>query len=240
MKRIAKTKILPAGLACLLLSMTAAAGINENIHIDDGARSGGETSVNGSITVGDDASVSGGLRTVNGSIRAGSRATLANAQTVNGKIVLADNVVADSLETVNGSIEIGEAAVVDDDVVAVNGSIRLGQNARVGGNVSNVNGSIELRGGEVGGDLETTSGDVELSDGAVVLGDLVVEKPANEGWFDGMRRDPRVVIGPGCRVDGTLRLEREVRLFISDSAIVGGVEGVMSMDDARRFSGNRP
>jgi hypothetical protein len=41
-------------------------------------------------------------------------------------------------------------------------------------------------------------------------------------------------------VDGVLRLEREVKLYLSESATVGGVEGVMSMADAVRFSGNRP
>jgi hypothetical protein len=42
------------------------------------------------------------------------------------------------------------------------------------------------------------------------------------------------------RVEGALVLEREVELFISDSAEVGSVEGVMSIDDAVRFSGDRP
>jgi hypothetical protein len=35
-------------------------------------------------------------------------------------------------------------------------------------------------------------------------------------------------------------LEREVKLYISDSAEVGGVEGKMSMSDAVRFSGDHP
>jgi len=71
-------------------------------------------------------------------------------------------------------------------------------------------------------------------------GDIIVEKPG--GWSFGFRksRDPRVVIGPNSRVFGTIRLEREVKLYISDTAEVGGVEGVMSMSDAIRFSGVRP
>ena len=85
--------------------------------------------------------------------------------------------------------------------------------------------------------MTTTNGDVELADGAVVMGDLVVEKPG--GW-NNSNNTPRIVIGPGSRVEGVIRLEREVRLYISDSAEVGGVEGEMSMDDAVRFSGKRP
>jgi hypothetical protein len=41
-------------------------------------------------------------------------------------------------------------------------------------------------------------------------------------------------------VQGEIRLEREVELFISDSAEVGGVSGKLGMDDAVRFSGSRP
>ena len=39
---------------------------------------------------------------------------------------------------------------------------------------------------------------------------------------------------------GVIKLEREVELFISETASVGGVKGVMSMDDAVRFSGDKP
>ena len=41
-------------------------------------------------------------------------------------------------------------------------------------------------------------------------------------------------------MEGVIKLEREVKLYISENAEVGGVEGVMSMDDAVRFSGKRP
>jgi len=51
---------------------------------------------------------------------------------------------------------------------------------------------------------------------------------------------PEIVIGPGSVVKGKIILEREVKLYISESAEVGGVEGTMSMDDAVRFSGEHP
>ena len=51
---------------------------------------------------------------------------------------------------------------------------------------------------------------------------------------------PTVTIGPGCRVDGKIIAEREVKLYISETAEVGGVEGELSMSDAVRFSGKRP
>jgi hypothetical protein len=69
------------------------------------------------------------------------------------------------------------------------------------------------------------------------MGDLVVEKPRGSS---NNSRMPRVVIGPGSRVEGVIRLEREVKLYISESAEVGGVEGEMTLDDAVRFSGKQP
>ncbi len=103
-----------------------------------------------------------------------------------------------------------------------------------------MNGDITLEGSEVGGDLSTVNGDVELSGGAVLRGDLVVEKPSMWSWGRKSSRVPQIIIGPGSRVDGVIRLEREAKLYLSESAEVGGVEGVMSMDDAVRFSGDRP
>ena len=75
--------------------------------------------------------------------------------------------------------------------------------------------------------------------GGGIEGDLIVEKPGGWGW-NKESNIPRVVIGPGSRVEGTIRLEREVKLYISESAEVGGVEGEMTMDDAVRFRGKRP
>mgnify|MGYP007059379405 CR=1 FL=1 len=48
------------------------------------------------------------------------------------------------------------------------------------------------------------------------------------------------MIGEGVRVLGEIRLEREVELYVSDTATVAGVSGKMSLDDAIRFSGPRP
>ena len=93
---------------------------------------------------------------------------------------------------------------------------------------------------EVGGDVQTVSGSVHLSDAARVKGDIVVEKP-NSWWGSNKERKmPEIVIGPGSVVEGTIVLEREVKLYISETAEVGGVEGAMTMDDAVRFSGDRP
>ena len=179
------------------------------------------------------------ISTVNGSIRIGDGATIRDAETVNGGLRVDDNVKSEDLSTVNGTIRVAEDVTVDGEVSTVNGKIEIGGGSKVANDLGNVNGSIELEGSMVGGNVSTVSGDIELSDGAVISGDLIVEKPGGWGWN---KEDdiPRVVIGPGSRVEGTIRLERKVKLYISESAEVGGVEGEMSMADAVRFKGKRP
>ena len=214
-----------------------AASINKSIKIDAGEESGGASSVNGSISVGDDAVVTGGLQTVNGSISVDSGARIKNAKTVNGRLRMAAGVTAGHLATVNGSVTVGEGASIKGGISAVNGGITVEEDAAVTGGLENVTGRIELTGTTIGGDVKTVTGDVNVEN-TVLQGDLVIEKPSF--WGKSKRRKPRVVIGPGSRVEGTIVVEHEVELYISESAEVGHVEGVMSMDDAQRFSGKRP
>ena len=229
------------GLLLMLLAVPAlGATVNKSIKIEANSEAGGATSVNGSISVGERAVVTGGVKTVNGTIRVDTGASIEAASTVNGSVRLAAGVQSDSLNTVNGSIKVGENSAVDGAIQAVNGRITVDSGSTVANDVSNVNGQIELVGTQVGGDLETVNGDINLEEGSVVKGDLVVEKNTGWGWGKSRSRKPRIIIGPGSSVEGKIILKREVELFISDTAEVGGVEGEMSMDDAVRFSGDRP
>ena len=213
------------------------ADVNKSRNVEAGAQSDGESTVNGSIDVGDGATVTGSLETVNGKIRVGDNSTIGDANTVNGSISVGDGVKCGALSTVNGSIQVGDQATAG-EISTVNGRIELQDGSSAGGDVSTVNGGLGFHGSHVGGDVTTVNGNVELSDSAVIAGDLIVKKP--HSWFGNDSHPPEIVIGPGSRVEGTLRLERKVKLYISESAEVGGVEGVMSMDDAVRFSGKRP
>ncbi len=229
------------GLLAMLLAVPAfGASINKSIKIGAGEEADGATSVNGSISVGADAVVTGNLKTVNGTIRVDDGAQIGKASTVNGGLRISENVRAENLSTVNGSVKVGEGVVVDGDVSAVNGRITLERGVTVSEGVGNVNGQMEFSGATVGGDVETVNGDIELADQSVVRGDIIVEKPSGWSWGKEKRRKPRIIIGPGSRVEGEIHVEREVELYISDSADVGGVSGEMTMDDAERFSGERP
>jgi hypothetical protein len=236
-KYVSKTAF-TIGLLVLLMAVPAfGASINKSIDIAADEESGGATSVNGSISVGKNAVVTGGLRTVNGSIRVEDGAEIENAKTVNGRLRMGDGVHADNLSTVNGSVTIGEMAAISGDVSAVNGSITVEPEAVVNGELSNVNGRILLTGAEIGGDVTTVTGDVRI-DQSVLKSDLVIEEPSS--WNKASNRKPRIVVGPGSRVEGAIVVEYEVELFISEDAEVTEVRGVMTLDDAQRFSGDVP
>lgn len=241
MSKVVIKSAFTVGLLIMLMAVPVfGASVNKSIKIGAGEESDGANTVNGSITVGEGAVVTGALRTVNGKIRVGDDAKIEDAYTVNGSLRLADSVTAANLETVNGAIVLGKNTRVGGEVEAVNGRISLDRGSRIEKNVSNINGDIELAGGEIGGDLSTVSGDIYLSDGAVVMGDVIVEKSSMWRFGNSSSNTSKIVIGPGTKVRGTIRLERKVKLYISTSAEVGGVEGEMSMDDAICFEGEQP
>lgn len=228
-----------AGVLTLIVAFPAYGSMNKSVKIADGGTSTGASTVNGSVTVGDNATVTGELSTVNGSIRIGEGSSVEEANTVNGGLRVSSNAKTEDLETVNGAIKIADQVEVTGEVSAVNGSISMKKGSSVSKSLTNVNGDINLTGSTVADNVETVNGDVSVLDGAVVKGDIRIEKP--HGWnSSGNSKDPTITIGPGSRVEGVIYVERKVKLYISDTAEVGGVEGVMSMDDAIRFSGNRP
>ena len=241
MARIMTKTVFTVGLLVMLMAVPAfGMSMNKSVKIAAGSESDGASSVNGSISIGENAVVSGDVSTVNGTIRVGSGASIREASTVNGAVRISDNVKSEGLDTVNGSVTVGESVTVDGAIEAVNGSISIATGSTVASDISNVNGQIEISGAQVGGNVSTVSGDIYVVDGSVVKGGLLVEKPGGWNWSSKMKGQPMVVIGPGSSVVGIIDLEHEVKLFISTTAEVGGVTGVMSMDDAVRFSGENP
>ncbi|MGI9202411.1 MAG: hypothetical protein ACR2Q3_00285 [Woeseiaceae bacterium] len=226
-------------IALVCVSPAFALNVNKSVKLADGAQSDGASTVNGSITIGKDATITGAVETVNGTIRIDEGTRLEDAETVNGSIRIASGVTAEDITSVNGAIRLDENVTVDGEVSVVNGKITLDKGTSVADDVSNVNGEISVVGAEIGGDLATVNGNVTLTDNSTLRGNLIVEEP--KGWSWGKkRRKPVIIIGPNSTIAGDIRLEREVELFISESAEVGGVKGELSMDDAVRFSGARP
>lgn len=198
------------------------------------AGTSGANSVNGSIRV-PAGTHSGGVGTVNGSIHIDDNATVASAGTVNGSVALGAHAAAESVATVNGSITLDEGARVAHDVTTVNGSMTMKSGADVGGPLSNVNGRIALHAAHVAGGLRTVDGDIDVGDGSHVEGGILVRKGGGS-WFNFSTRKPRIVIGPGAVVQGDLRFERAVDLYVSDSATTGPITGATAI----HFTGASP
>jgi len=190
--------------------------------------------VNGSIHVAA-GKPSSAVATVNGSISVDEGAAITTAETVNGAVLLGAHATAASLQTVNGSITLNPDAQVAGSAEAVNGTMRLLDGAQVTGRLSNVNGDIELRAAHVAGGIRTVSGNISVSGNSRVEGGILVEKPSG-GLFHFGNGVPRIVIGPGAVVQGELRFEREVKLYVSDHATVGPVSGATAIS----FSGDQP
>jgi DUF4097 and DUF4098 domain-containing protein YvlB len=178
------------------------------------------------------------LSTVNGSIRIEDNAVVAGAETVNGAISIGAHATAGSAHTVNGSITLGEAASVQHTISAVNGTLTLNAGADTAGAATNVNGKIVLQAAHIGGGISTVNGDIDIGANSRVEGGIVVQKEHDTFWFLhwGTSSTPRIVIGPGAVVQGNLRFERQVQLYVSDQASIGPVSGATAI----KYSGAKP
>jgi UDP-3-O-[3-hydroxymyristoyl] glucosamine N-acyltransferase len=192
------------------------------------------TKVNGSIEVpaGRQASA---VATVNGSIQIDDNATITSATTVNGNVHLGNHATAASLNSVNGSIILGTGAHVSGSASSVNGELNLKDGAEISGSLSNVNGKITLTAAHVAGGIKTVNGSMNIAGASHVENGILVEKPSSE-LLQMVREVPRIVIGPGATVQGDLRFERTVQLFVSDKATIGMVTGATAI----AFSGDAP
>jgi DUF4097 and DUF4098 domain-containing protein YvlB len=199
----------------------------------------GTSAVNGSLHV-PAGEHTGAVGTVNGEVSIDENATVTTVHTVNGSVNLGAHATAESLKAVNGRVTVGDGAHVTGGITTVNGTIRLEGGADVGGTVKNVNGEMILKGARVGGGLVTVGGDIDIAGDSHVEGGIHVEN-ANGGWLGSLFnvhevRRPRIVIGPGAVVQGDLRFDREVLLYVSDKASIGAVTGATPV----RFSGEAP
>jgi DUF4097 and DUF4098 domain-containing protein YvlB len=194
--------------------------------------SNGSTKINGSvhITAGKPAQ---DASTVNGSIHIDDNAAVTSATTVNGSVRLGAHATADSMKSVNGAIALGDGAHVSGRAGSVNGDLTLGNGAEVAGSLTNVNGKISLTSAHVAGGIKTVSGSISIMGTSHVEGGILVEKPNSISFSS---EDPVIVIGPGAVIQGEMKFERRVKLYISDKATVATVTGATPI----AFSGDTP
>ncbi len=191
---------------------------------DDGTTS---QRVNGSVHVAA-GKPADSAETVNGNIEIADNAAVTSASTVNGGIHLGENATADTVNTVNGNITLANGAHVAKTAQAVNGGVALRDNSEVLGSVGNVNGRIELTAAHVAGGIKTVNGSISIFGNSHVEGGILVDKSGTQLIHFG-DDVPRIVIGPGATVQGNLRFEREVKLYVSDKATVGPISGATAI-----------
>jgi DUF4097 and DUF4098 domain-containing protein YvlB len=228
-------------LSLTILALLGAAGcVNASdegaaINTDVSASDAATHTVNGLIRV-HAGKKSGDVTTVNGSIRIDADATVSAVRTVNGDIQVGAHATVQALHSVNGAIALDAGTRVNETVTSVNGALTLREDAQVGGAVSNVNGDIVLTRAHVAGDITTVNGGINLQQNSRVEGGILVRRKSSSGWFNREGNPPRIVIGPGSAVQGELKFERKVQLYVSDSATIGPISGATPI----RFSGESP
>jgi DUF4097 and DUF4098 domain-containing protein YvlB len=216
------------GFIAALAAMLALSACGESNYGDE------STKINGSIHV-PAGKQPGAVTTVNGSIHVDDNAAVTSATTVNGSVHLGDHAAATSLTSVNGSIALGTGAHVSGTASSVNGELTLGDGAEILGSLSNVNGKITLTAAHVGGGIKTVNGSMNITGASHVEGGILVGKSSTE-LVQIVQHLPRIVIGPGATVQGELRFERPVQLFVSDKATIGTVTGATPIP----FTGETP
>jgi hypothetical protein len=201
---------------------------------DVSADGGGDDTnkVNGSIQVAA-GKAPADVRTVNGSVRIEDNATANSATTVNGSVHVGEHATATSLKTVNGSISL-EAGAHATEAKAVNGDLTLKDNSELTGALVNVNGRIAVNSAHVGGGIKTVSGNISVLGASHIEGGILVQQP--NGLNIGNSDDPTIIIGPGATVQGELKFERKVHLYVSDHATIGSVVGATPIS----FTGDKP
>jgi hypothetical protein len=222
-----------AGVGTFVIALAALIALSACTDSDNGD---GSSKVNGSVHVGA-GKPPVAATTVNGSIHIDDNAAVTSASTVNGSVHLGEHATAKSLESVNGSITLRSGAHLSGDASSVNGELTLDDGAEILGSLSNVNGKITLTSAHVGTGIKTVNGGISITGASHVEGGIVVEKPGAGTQLIQITHDiPRIVIGPGATVQGDLRFEREVQLYVSDKATIGKVTGATPIS----FSGDSP
>jgi cytoskeletal protein CcmA (bactofilin family) len=228
-------------LVALLVSLAALPGcrsdnerINKSLSIREGTEAEDLATINGGIQIGENASARH-AKSINGAIELAPGSKVSALETVNGQIWLRRGArVAQDVKSVNGPVSLDDSARVTGNVSTVNGAITLDPGAEIFGRVASVNGPIQLKAAQVGGGIHTVSGNIDVGANSHVDGGILVSKP--DGAQIGAQSPPRVVIGPGAVVEGILRFEREVKLYVSEQATVGQIEGA----SAEKYTGTAP
>lgn len=173
--------------------------------------------------------------TVNGPISVDDKAVFGSADTVNGDVWVGAGAAGSSVKTVNGSITLDGGARVSGEIYSLNGTVTLNKGAQAGAKLSTLNGTITINDAHVAGGIATVVGNVNINGQSRIEGGINVHK-LPVGLMQAKRDAPWIMIGPGATVQGKLRFEQDVKLYVSDKASVGPISGATAIS----FSGDKP
>ncbi|MEQ8822698.1 MAG: hypothetical protein RLY93_20870 [Sumerlaeia bacterium] len=209
-----------------------------NLVIADGAILASIDSGSGNVEVGNFAVV-GRIGIVSGNLTIGEGGSTGPIEMTSGNVTLAgSNFVEGSIESVSGNVTGGENVSVSRNVEVLSGNIAFGPESKVGGRVESISGTVTLdgvrvsdkvdtvsgaitiRGGKVKGGVKSAFGDITLADGAKVEEGVSIYR--NDRLPQSPPGPPRILIGPDVEIEGGLKFERPVELFVHPSASIGG------------------
>ncbi len=212
----------------LLASLLVLAGISGCAkHKDSMHRIDGSIHVTAGQTNGDAA-------TLNGAISIDDKAAFGIADAINGDIWVGAGASGKTARAVDGSITLDKGAHLSGEMTVANGNLTLNEGAEAG-SVSNVNGRIVANGAVVDRGINTVNGDIFVNGPSRIQGGIHVNRLPT-GIVQAAHEPPRIVIGPGATVEGTMKFERPVKLYVSDKATIGSVVGASPIS----FSGDQP
>ena len=232
----------------LLASLLVLAGISGCAkHKDSMHRIDGSIHVTAGQTNGDAA-------TLNGAISIDDKAAFGIADAINGDIWVGAGASGKTARAVDGSITLDKGAHLSGEMTVANGNLTLNEGAEAG-SVSNVNGRIVANLGRFGPfilhehdgaktyvnlavvdrGINTVNGDIFVNGPSRIQGGIHVNRLPT-GIVQAAHEPPRIVIGPGATVEGTMKFERPVKLYVSDKATIGSVVGASPIS----FSGDQP
>lgn len=228
-----KLNLIAAAVTGLALSFSVNAQsfskVNGSVTVADGQSADSISTVNGSVKIGKNATIRDDISVVNGSIAIDAGAKISDISAVNGELSIGEKATVGEISVVNGEITLARGVRATNDVTSVNGGILINGQSSVDGDVTSVNGGIGLIGTNVKGRVENVNGNTTIGANSSV-GALRYIKP--KGVSIGLRntrRIPRVIIGPNAVVRGDLVFEREVKLYVHNTAKIGAVTGATAI-----------
>jgi cytoskeletal protein CcmA (bactofilin family) len=240
MKALLQPLMLTAVIGAALVSLSTYAGDNKTVN---------RSVAVAAATSNDDVS------SVNGSVRLAAGASAKDVSSVNGSVTLSTDNRVKNLSTVNGGIRVERGLRASGDVKSVNGDLALGIDAQVSGEINTVNGDLTQDSGSIGQEIRTVNGDIELGtvtvqgpittvwgdvvlNGAAALAGIRVQKPRGINWGK-TPEPPRVVLGAGARVSGSIVLEHPTRVYVHQDAALPEVTGEIVGGAIVRFAGTQ-